>query len=86
MIQTQDSGLNEKIAAWMATPFGRGARVLLGAILIGAGARIEGTVGIALALVGLVPIAAGVLDVCLVAPVLGAPFMGANAREKVCRR
>ena len=42
---------------------------------------IPGTNGMILAAVGLVPIALGALNVCLIGPLLGAPFMGKDLKE-----
>jgi len=38
--------------------------------------------GIVLAVVGLVPLLAGVFDVCLFAPLFGAPLKGADVRAR----
>ena len=43
-------------------------------------AVVGGTSGIVLAVVGLVPLLAGVLDVCLFAPLFGAPLKGTDVR------
>lgn len=56
----------------MNSAAGRAGRVVAGLALIGVGAVIGGTGGLVLALVGLVPLAAGVAGICLVAPLLGA--------------
>lgn len=69
-----------QIATFMATSLGRGVRVALGILLIVIGITVGGTVGWLIAIVGLVPIVAGVANVCLIAPVIGAPFRGSNAR------
>ncbi len=69
-----------QIATFMATSLGRGVRVALGILLIVTGIAVGGTVGWLIAIVGLVPIVAGVANVCLIAPVIGAPFRGSNAR------
>ncbi len=68
------------LARFMATPVGRIARIILGLVLVVAGLAIGGGGGIALAVVGLVPIAAGVLNVCLIAPLLHVPFSGRGVR------
>lgn len=64
----------------MATSLGRGARVVLGIVLIVIGVAVGGAAGLLIGVVGLVPIVAGVANVCLIAPVIGAPFRGGNAR------
>lgn len=64
-------------AQWMAGTAGRTLRVLPGLVLIGAGLLyVQGAWGIVIAIVGVVPILAGILNFCLVAPLLGAPFRG----------
>ena len=64
----------------MATLTGRGVRIVAGIALILAGLfAVGGTAGIVLAVVGLAPLFAGLFNVCLIAPVLGAPFNGRMA-------
>ncbi len=71
-------------AKFMASTAGRALRVIAGLALIGVGLFVlADTVGYALALIGLVPLLAGALDVCLVAPLFGAPFKGDEVRENV---
>ena len=57
----------------MNSPAGRAGRGLAGAALIAGGIVIGGYAGLVLAIVGLVPLAAGGLGVCLAAPLLHAP-------------
>jgi len=59
---------------WMSKPAGRILRVVAGVILIGIGLYFQGVWGYAIAVVGVVPVLAGVFNFCLIAPVLGAPF------------
>jgi hypothetical protein len=61
-----------RIVRMMNSAAGRGARALAGVGLIAAGAVIGGGTGLVLALVGLVPLAAGAAGVCLAAPLLRA--------------
>ena len=64
-------------AEFMASPLGRGLRVVFGALLIYVGlAVVQGVGGTLLAAVGVVPIATGLLNVCLIGPLLGAPLKG----------
>ena len=60
-------------ARFMSTTAGRAVRAVAGLALIvwGLAAGIP-----ALVVVGLVPLAAGVFNVCLIAPLLKAPFSG----------
>jgi hypothetical protein len=60
----------------MASPVGRGIRVVAGIALIIAGLAIGSTGGYVLAVVGVVPLLAGALNVCVLAPLLKAPFSG----------
>lgn len=70
---------------FMSSPAGRVLRVVIGLGLIGWGVSLavvasNMTAGVVLAVVGLVPLAAGLLDVCLIAPFIGVPFSGAKIR------
>jgi hypothetical protein len=58
----------------MNSTAGRGARALGGVGLIAAGVVLGGGTGLVLALVGLVPLAAGTAGACLAAPLLHAPL------------
>ena len=69
-----------KIARFMATPAGRLIRIALGIVLIWIGIVMDKPAGYVLELIGLVPIAAGILNVCLLAPLLNAPFYGRDAK------
>jgi hypothetical protein len=65
------------LARFMASAAGRLLRIVLGVALICYGLLVmKGTGGWVLAVVGLVPIAAGTLNFCLPAPVLRVPFWG----------
>jgi hypothetical protein len=59
---------------WMSKPAGRILRVLAGLILIGVGLYFQGLWGYVVAVVGVVPVLAGVFNFCLIAPILGASF------------
>lgn len=63
-------------AKFMASAAGRGIRIVLGLALIFWGLLHGQTL---LTVVGLVPLAAGVFNRCLIAPLIGAPFRGADA-------
>lgn len=65
-----------QFAEWMSKPAGRVLRVLAGVILIGAGLYFQGVWGYVVAVVGVAPVLAGVFNLCLIAPILGAPFRG----------
>ena len=66
---------------FMASPAGRITRVAAGIILIALGlSAIHGVGGIILAIVGLVPLVAGLFDFCVFAPLFGAPMSGPKIR------
>ncbi len=72
-------------AAFMSSAAGRIVRIIAGSGLIGGGVALvvtstNSTLGIILAVVGLVPLIAGVFDFCVFAPLFGAPFTGAKVR------
>lgn len=68
-------------AAFMATATGRLLRIAAGLALIGWGWTMRGgTTGIVVILVGFVPVLAGALNVCFIAPIIGAPFSGRAVR------
>lgn len=70
-------------ARFMASGYGRLARVALGVALITVGLlAVPQPAGSLVALFGLVPIAAGVFNLCPVAPLWGGHFIGA----KYCAR
>jgi len=63
---------------------GRLARVVAGIVLIIVGlVLVKGTGGWILAIIGLVPLAAGLLDRCVFAPLFGLPFGGPALRKAV---
>ena len=67
-------------AVFMASGTGRLLRIVAGLALIGWGWSMhERTAGIVLMVVGLVPLLAGVFNVCVIAPLIGAPFAGRDA-------
>ena len=70
-------------AKFMSSGLGRGLRIVAGIVLIAVGLTVVGgTGGTVLAVVGLVPLLAGVLDVCLFAPLFGAPLKGVDVRAR----
>ena len=67
---------------FIASPAGRVIRAVAGLALILIGLLlVGGTGGWILAIVGLVPLAAGLFDWCLFAPLFGLPFVGPRLRE-----
>lgn len=70
-------------AKFMASPLGRIIRIVAGVALIALGLlNIGGTTGAILAVVGVAPILAGLFNVCLIAPIIGAPFSGSEAQRR----
>lgn len=64
-------------AKFMAGSIGRGVRSLTGLILIAlALTSLEGVAAALLIVVGLVFVAVGVFNICLLAPLFGAPLSG----------
>ncbi len=65
----------------LASTAGRLTRVAAGLALIAWGLLgLEGAAGIVVAAVGAAPLLAGLFDVCLFAPLFGAPFNGPKLR------
>jgi hypothetical protein len=58
------------LVKWMNGWVGRALRVVAGIALIGTGVAVGGGGGVALAVVGMVPLAAGAFGVCLLAPLM----------------
>ena len=70
-------------AKFMSSGLGRGLRIVVGLALIVIGLfSVGGTGGLSLAVVGAVPLLAGVFDVCLFAPLFSAPLKGVDVRVK----
>ena len=69
-----------RIAAFMAGTTGRLLRGAIGVVLIFVGIDgFDGAAGWAIAAVGFVPLTAAAANVCLIAPLLHAPFRGRDA-------
>jgi Protein of unknown function (DUF2892) len=74
-------------AAFMSSAAGRALRVIvgLGLVIVGLVLAFQAStsiLGIVLAVIGLVPLGAGIFDVCLFAPLFGAPLSGAKVRAR----
>jgi hypothetical protein len=66
---------------FMASTAGRIVRIVAGIVLIAAGLLgIGGATGIIVAVIGALPLLAGLFDFCVFAPLFGAPLSGAKAR------
>ncbi len=71
-----------QLIKFLASGMGRWIRVIAGVILIALGLLVvKDTGGIILAVVGLVPLLAGVFDFCVFALLFGAAFSGSKIRE-----
>lgn len=67
---------------FMVSTAGRITRIAAGLALIAAGLLwVQGIGGIVLAVVGVVPLAAGAFDFCVFAPLFGAPLSGRKVRS-----
>jgi hypothetical protein len=65
----------------MASAAGRIVRIVVGLLLIVWGwFGLGGTTGIIVAVIGLLPLIAGVFDFCIFAPLFGNPLSGAKIR------
>jgi hypothetical protein len=66
---------------FLASPTGRAVRVIAGVALVLWGVMgLGGATGIVVALIGLVPLLAGLFDFCVFAPLFGAPLSGPKIR------
>jgi hypothetical protein len=65
-----------RFVQFMGSPAGRLARIVAGAALIAGAVFIGGPAGWVVGLVGLVPLAAGAGNMCLLAPLFHAPLRG----------
>jgi hypothetical protein len=69
---------------FIASPTGRIIRIVAGLALILVGwLALGGVGGWILAVVGLVPLVAGLFDWCVFAPLFGLPFVGPRLRDAV---
>jgi uncharacterized membrane protein HdeD (DUF308 family) len=73
-------------AKFMASPAGRWLRVIVGVALVIVGVILAFQpanilFGVIIAVVGLLPLVAGVVDVCVFAPLFGAPLSGPRIRS-----
>lgn len=70
-----------EFARFMSSTAGRLVRILAGLALVWLGlASIGGVGGVILAVVGLVPLVAGIFNFCVFAPLFGGPFLGKDVR------
>lgn len=67
--------------SFISSPSGRILRVVAGIALLSAGISMATTGGYVLAALGIVPLAAGSLDICVLGPILGGHFNGRLTRQ-----
>jgi Protein of unknown function (DUF2892) len=66
---------------FMTSDVGRAARIIAGVALILIGLLVvKETTGIVIAVIGVLPLAAGLFDFCVFAPLFGAPLSGSKIR------
>ncbi len=67
---------------FLASSTGRWVRIIAGVILVALGLFVvKDTGGIIIAVIGLVPLLAGIFDFCVFAPLFGQPFSGPKIRS-----
>ena len=70
-----------QLIKFLASQTGRWVRIIAGIALVAVGLFVvQNTGGIVLAVIGVVPLLAGVLDFCLFAPLFGLPLSGKAIR------
>ena len=70
--------------SFIATPAGRAVRIIAGLVLVLVGWFVlTGAWGWVVAIIGLVPLLAGIFDRCVFAPLFGLPFVGERLRDAV---
>ncbi len=68
--------------SFMSSTAGRILRIIAGlALVLWGWFGLGGTTGIIVAVVGLLPLLAGVFDICIFAPLFGAPMNGSKVRN-----
>jgi hypothetical protein len=66
-------------ARFMASPLGRGGRIVIGLALIFWGiGGVRGVAGWVIAIAGLLPLTLGIINGCILAPFLHVPFKGSD--------
>ncbi len=69
------------VISFLASPSGRIVRIVAGLVLVAWGLfGLGSTAGVIVAVVGLVPLLAGLFDRCVFAPLFGLPFSGPQIR------
>ncbi|MGZ3900236.1 MAG: YgaP family membrane protein [Bacteroidia bacterium] len=68
---------------FMVSKGGRVLRIVVGLIIIAIGAFSFTKVNFTLIIIGIIPLAAGLFDFCLLAPLMGYYFSGKKTRSQV---
>jgi hypothetical protein len=68
-----------KFAKFMASPLGRGIRIVAGLALIAWGISQGTTLGTVVGVLGFLPLIAGLFNLCFLAALIGGPFKGSDA-------
>ena len=77
----------QSLFSFLASMSGRVVRIVAGIVLVALGLLvIGGTAGYIIAVIGLLPLAAGVFDFCIFAPLAGLPFNGAALRAALGKK
>ncbi len=72
-----------EFARFMSSTFGRLLRIVAGLVLIVLGlGLVHGIGGILLAIVGMIPLVAGMFNFCVFAPLFGGPFLAKDIQLK----
>ena len=74
------------VFSFLASQNGRYARIGAGIVLIIVGLLVGDTAGWIIVVIGLVPLLAGLFDVCVFAPLFGLPLSGPDLREHLTRK
>ncbi len=70
------------LLTFMASAAGRGIRIVAGGGLVAwglLGAHADGNTGVTIAVIGAVPMLTGLLNICVIGPLLGGPISGVKA-------
>lgn len=78
------AGVAVNLVSFLAGPAGRVLRAAAGIVMIAAGAAAGGAWWV-LAAAGLLPLAAGILDLCLIGPLMRLPARGTPLRARLTR-
>ena len=76
-----ESGSDMKFSQFMASNMGRILRIIAGIVLIAVGFTMKSTGGYVIAVIGALPLLAGIFDVCIFAPLFKMPFTGKKIRS-----